>query len=455
MKRKHILIVVILFAINCISCKKYLEIKSDSALSVPTTIDDLQAMLDNTNNMNFSTPGYGDASADDYFLLDAAFNARGEKDRNAYIWLASISTFDTDWSRSYLAVYYANICIEQIEKIKKSDFNAVDWNNVKGSSLFFRSYYFLQLVWTYAKAFDLATASNDLGIILRLGSDPNELSVRASVKQCYEQIINDTKVSIQFLPNSPSVGTRPSKASAYGLLARTYLTMRQYDSALIYANLSLNINSQLIDYNNASDVNIGGAVPFKELNRETLFYTKISTGYAGINPSVGLVDSNLYILYNSNDLRRTAFFRSTGLYRSFKGSYTANAFTLFSGITTAEMFLTRAECYARAGNKDAALADLNSLMIKRWRNTVPFPPITAADANDAINKILIERRKELLFRGLRWIDIKRLNKEGKNIILKRLPGGQTYTLSPNDDRYALALPIDIIQITGVPQNSGW
>jgi starch-binding outer membrane protein, SusD/RagB family len=63
-----------------------------------------------------------------------------------------------------------------------------------------------------------------------------------------------------------------------------------------------------------------------------------------------------------------------------------------------------------------------------------------------------ERRKELTMRGLRWIDIKRLNKEGAGIVLKRLIGDKTYTLQPNDPRYALPLPADIILNTGMQQN---
>lgn len=55
-------------------------------------------------------------------------------------------------------------------------------------------------------------------------------------------------------------------------------------------------------------------------------------------------------------------------------------------------------------------------------------------------------------RGLRWMDLKRLNKDSANIILTRQVNGQTYTLQPNDLRYALPLPEDIIQITGMQQN---
>ena len=119
------------------------------------------------------------------------------------------------------------------------------------------------------------------------------------------------------------------------------------------------------------------------------------------------------------------------------------------------MFLIRAECKARGvngnpGDKDAALVDLNTLLSKRY--DASFVQVDAANATDALNRILLERRKELLMRGLRWIDIKRLNKEGANIEVKRIISGQTYILQPNANYYALPLPTDIINLTGIPQN---
>ena len=65
---------------------------------------------------------------------------------------------------------------------------------------------------------------------------------------------------------------------------------------------------------------------------------------------------------------------------------------------------------------------------------------------------LKERRKELLFRGLRWSDLKRYNRDGAGISLERTVNGTTYTLPPNDLRYAIAIPEDIIKMTGMPQN---
>lgn len=451
MKRNHLIYLVPLILLIA-ACDKYLDVKSNSSLAVPTTLEDLQALMDRTSGMNFLTTSHAEASADNYFLTEGTYNSRGERERNTYTWKPSTKLFVEDWAKTYSAIYNTNLVLEQINKVPKTAANESQWNNVYGTAHFFRAYHFSQLVWTYAKAFDDATASSDLGIVLRLGTDQNVKSVRASVAQSYEQIIKDARESLNYLPSLALVVTRPSGAAANGLLARVFLSKRMYDSALKYADRSLDIKSDLLDYNNPDDVRVQGQVPFKRFNKEIVFLTHMSNDFLIMNPYFAMVDTTLYNSYHNNDLRKQAFFKPDQNYQKFKGTYSGNYSFLFSGITTAEMLLTRAESYAVKGETENAINDLNQLMIKRWDNTVPFEPIVAASAAIAREKILAERRKELTFRGLRWMDIKRLNKEGANIILRRVIGGQTFVLEPNDNRYALPLPKDIIDLTGMPQN---
>lgn len=83
-----------------------------------------------------------------------------------------------------------------------------------------------------------------------------------------------------------------------------------------------------------------------------------------------------------------------------------------------------------------------------------FIPFSANSRKEAIELILNERRKELIFRNLRWMDLKRLNKEGANITVTRILDNVKHTLIPNDNRYALPLPPDVINLSGMQQNPG-
>ena len=433
------------------SCTKYLDKKYDATVTTPTTIADLQSLLDEDVTMSSGTPANGESSGDDFFLFDATFNSLQQRNREDYTWIPREYRFQNDWSIGYNPIYVANLCLDLIETIPKTQQNELPWNNVKGSAYFFRAYYFYHLAGVYIKAFDEAMADSDPGLVLRTTPDFTIPSVRSTVRQTYEQVINDTKASLEFLPDHGLILLRPSRAAAFGLLAKAYLSTMRYDSAAKYSSLCLQLHSDLMDYNDPSQVDPSSSMPFKSFNKETIFYSLMNGSNYLHSNFISKIDSVLVASYQPNDLRSIAFFEPGPGHQVFKGTYTNEYYRLFTGIATDEIYLTRAECFARLGDKALALQDLNTLLEKRWV-TGQFVPIEAADAAEALSIILVERRKELLMRGIRWSDLKRLNKEGHNIVLTRFINGQTYTLAPNANHYAYPLPIDIIEQTGIAQN---
>ncbi|MGN6532279.1 MAG: RagB/SusD family nutrient uptake outer membrane protein [Ginsengibacter sp.] len=450
------IIAFILLAAAGLSCKKYLDLKPDKKLTVPTTVKDLQALLDNTQIMNNKSPSYDEASADNYFFPSGNYLQEGKNARNAYVWENYDYNYPNDWNVLYDGVYYANEVLNGLEKVERTANHASHWDNVKGSALVFRANNFLKAAWIFAKAYDEETADTDLGIVLRTDPDFDKVDTRASVKATYEKIINDLEAAAPLLPDRPVHVMRPSKPAAYALLARTYLSMGLYDKAFKYSDLSLGLNNKLINYNteNIDDM----LFPFRQFNEEVVWNQTIDLMNYTITPGIVMIDSVLYKSYDDNDLRKRAFYLDASIFFPdirgylFKGTYMGDFGSLFTGITTAEMYLIRAECYARAGGINDAMADINTFMKNRWNNQVTFPVFSASSKEEALNIVLTERRKELVFRGLRWMDIKRLNKEGANIVLKRVIEGKTYTLQPNENRYALPLPADIIQMTSIQQN---
>ncbi len=454
--KKYIIVPLIIFLIlpSLQSCKKYLDEKSDAALVVPSTIADFQNLLDDGNTMNYSMPSLGIASADDYFIDNAAYNSKSILFQHIYKWAPYPYKFQNDWSYCYKAIYSSNLCLERLALLPRTDANAGEWDNIKGSALFYKAYRHLELALLFAKAYDESTADSDLGIVLRQGTDFLQASLRSTVRGSYQKIIDDTKLAAGLLPDEALVATRPSRCAAYALLARTYTAMRMYDSAGKYANLSLVIRSSLMNYNDAAVVSRSAPNPFRIFNSEVIFHGTASVWVTLHHPSSGpaKIDTALWGLYNMNDLRREAFFTPVAGYQRFKGSYSGSASNLFSGLATDEMLLTRAECKAREGDKVAALNDLNILLQQRYA-PVNFVPVEASTAEAALDSILLERRKELLYRGsLRWMDVKRLNKEGRDIIMKRMVNNELFSMPPNDKRFALQIPDDVIQLSGMQQN---
>jgi starch-binding outer membrane protein, SusD/RagB family len=228
-KTVGILISTILF-LSISGCKKYLNEKPDKNLVVPQTLQDLQGLLDNNNVMNLFADGLGEESADNYYIYYARWEALAQNYQSVYIWGDEIiyNTNPNPWETLYNTVYYANTVLENIDNIPESDQNESNWNNAKGSALFYRARAFQIIAADWANAYDSSTASSDLGIPLRLNTDYNQVSVRSNLQQTYSQIIQDLLAAVPLLPITPEQVMRPSKPAAYGLLAKVYLSMRNY-----------------------------------------------------------------------------------------------------------------------------------------------------------------------------------------------------------------------------------
>jgi len=444
-KKYFLYILSPLWLLGCFSCTKFLDAKPDGSLAIPTTAQDVQALLDAYYNLNNTDPGSSEVAADNYYITSTDWATQTEPYRRMYTWENDrvFSSYQNDWSK----VYNCNTVLDNMQNINRTIDNATTWDNAKGTALLMRGKAYLQGAFIWCKQYDITTAATDLGLPLRTDADFNKASIRLSVAATYNQIISDLKEALPLLPNSPTHVIRPSIPAANGLLARAYLAMRQYDSCWKYTNAALALKNTLLDYNSLTAT---ASFPIKQLNVEVVMENLIPVP-TPLNSSRAKIDSVLYSTYAVNDLRKTIFFKNNnnGSY-AFKGSY-EGAGNLFSGVAVDELYLMRAECYARMDKTQDAMNDLNTLLLKRWA-TGTFVPLAALTPNDALVQVLIERRKELLLRGLRWMDIKRLNKEGYNIVPTRIINGTTYSLPVNDLRYAMALPEDVIALSGMQQN---
>lgn len=432
------------------ACKKFLDVKPDAKLAVPQTVQDVQALVDQYPTMNASFPNMAAESDDDFYMKDAYFNGSQVSIQKTYTWDKDAYN-ETGWGNLYKMVLSANLGLETLRKIDISSGIPAGYDQAKGSAYFFRGLAFYQLAQFYAKPYNAATEAATPGIPLRMNSDVNTPNIRNNMQETYDQVVSDLLQALLYLPNIGNPVSRPSRAACFALLADVYLTMGRYNKTRTMADSALMIKNNLLDYNS---LNPALDIPFTQFNAEVVFAATLS-GASRLNPTNLIVDSLLFLAYGQYDLRRTLFFKNLGTAQGygFKGSYDATPYgQLFSGIAVDELYLLRAEAAARSGDKDAAIADINTLLLKRYK-TGFFTPLTAATPTDALNQVLLERRKELVGRSRRWMDLRRFSYDPAFAkTLFRKVNGTIYELPPGDKRYTFYIPLNVVALTGMEQN---
>lgn len=454
MKRK--IIQLLLFAILLFltpSCSKdWLEEKQDIKLIVPTTLNDLSLLM-NTNQFLYDGRGAMEVSSDDLEVSIEQYNSlTTDFERKLLTWNVDLfpklgyGITQEEWELPYAQIQVCNVALKALDKIFRTPSNGELYDRIKGTALYHRSRAFLNLAMTFCKYYDTSTADTDLGIPLKLDEDINEPVFRSTLRQTYQRITEDLSLAATLLPQNAISTTHITNAGAYALLARTYLYMNDFRRAYDAGQSSLKFYSVLDDYNTFSP---SASFPFLAKSKEVHIMIE---SVAAWETAIGLSSSipeELYRLYSDNDLRKTLYFTSKDGKTVWRGSPLGNN---LGGTATDEVFLISAECAARMGNRDQALTLLNTMLVKRYK-TGTFRPLTASSDLEALDIILIERRKELLKRGLRFQDLKRLNQDPRYAkTLTRSIGNKTYTLPPNDKRYLFPIPQYIIDYNGIVQN---
>ena len=453
--------------------EKFLDIKHEKSLVIPKTIDDYQSILE--YKIVTSSHEFAIAGADEYFLTDAKWDYFQSQYSSfycdLYIWSKAnpMAGFDEysfpDWPIAYTQIFYSNQALAGLEKIKPAAHEKEAYDLAKGAALFLRAMRYYQLAQLFCPVYTEANLTSPFGLPLRLEPDVTAKVRRSNLGDTYNRILADALEAAALLPQESDRQNhrRPSKAAAYGLLAKIYLVMEKYEEACKYASLCLELRPELLDFNSLvlTESSVTAPFTFENFsptgvdNPEMLFYLSLEgSRNSAFSTFHGGIDTALFQSYEENDLRKTAFFRpqtETGDVQSFRGSYTGNNI-YFTGMATDEQYLIRAETHARAGRVTEAMADLNHLLKHRYDND-HFTPRSASTRDAALDQILAERRKQLLFRGIRWEDLRRLNNDpNRAVTLTRVVHGQVNELPPNDVRYMWPLPQSEIDGAGVTQN---
>lgn len=426
----------------------FLDIKRDQSMVVPESIEDFQALMDNTGVMNISSLHLPEIATDDFIVPDQVYNSLSSVlQRQAYIW-----QFDNmfegqstdDWDRGYKKILFANVAIEGLNKIENKD---EMWKTVMGRALFFKAEAYFHLVQVFCTPYQPATVNSVLGLVLKHSANVNENLKRSSLEETYGEILSLLHQAVDFLEVDVETVSRPSKAAAHALLTRVYLSMGDYSSALKHASHSLKYKHDVLDY---STIDHLLPKPFDLYNKETVYYAN-NLNVRILLSNVMFVSQDLVASHHPADLRKNIYYQKEGDAWRFKGSY--GEWDSFTGITVPEMLLSKAECELRLGDGEKAKETLRILIEKRYQGTDYESEINVMSTEALLRTILSERRKELLFRGIRWFDLRRLSAiENEHIKLNRMVSGKGYELVFDGKKEVFPIPDKALENSEIKQN---
>ena len=453
--KKVTTILAICVVVMLTGCNDYLDIKPKGE-KIPKTVTDYETLL-NYESVQKVSDTYPTYLTDDVYLPDVAqgtatpgLNSVDQSILNLYLFKKDVfgeAQDDGFWFASYNRIYYYNTVIDNIMDAEGP--SEQQKHSIRAEALISRALEYLYLVNGYAKHYDVRTAETDPGVPLILDEDISKKDlVRASVKDVYAQIQSDLQAALPNLPAQPKGNAfRASKAAGYGILAKMYLYMGNYTEALKAANEVLEINNSLLDLKKYAVVKVQSSigrtnVP-QDIDNPENIYIKFAPYVYGLSSKVFGSDE-LISLFSEDDMRLQVYF--TKNFRNIPTDKYVWAPYLRANlaVSSPEIYLIAAECEAREGSIERAIALINKLRDNRIKNNTD---IVATDRNDALQKVLEERRRELAMSGMvRYIDLKRLNQESQFAkTVTHVTGEGTFSLEPNSPLYVLPIPAKVMR----------
>ena len=460
MKNRFMTMAMIGITMAILGCgKDFLEKRKDISLAVPRTLEDAELLLNHTNQNLGTTPGLQIISADEITMEEPNLNSLSITERSSFLWSRDFyqgERFNLDWTYMFSQVYYANTVIELIDGIGALEGPQKDRaDGLRGRALFHRAHANWWLAQLFAENYRPGQNDGSLGIPLkRTGNIHEDLRVY-SLKETYDFILSDLREAKRLLPAVPSGLSSPSKLACDAFFARIFLDIGDYGEALAHADLAIPKLS-LMDYNQFGLEN-DSRRPFPGLfpsgNPEVAYFSSAIPYGCPVFGNGCRVDPQIYASFEEGDLRKNLFFYRFDDQQNviFRGSYGgASVYALFTGLALDELLLIKAECLARENEGPMAVKVLNDLLETRF-DPASFSPRVHTDDRGTLDMVLIERRKQLLARGLRWSDLKRLNREaGHEEWLKRsFPKMGEFVLSPEDPRYIFPIPKEEVERYGL------
>lgn len=384
---------------------------------------------------------YGDVHAGD----DYQYNNIGGSNRASFYYdmnyqtasefSSSTSSSNVAWKSPYIVIGRANRIIAAAEGGALSDAAeakaTIDQYAAEAKVL--RALAHFDLVRIYGKPYTEDQGAS-LGVPLVTGVlESNAKPARSTVAEVYTQVVKDLTEAIS--SNALATETKPGYVSVWGakaILSRVYLNMGDYANALSVAEdiiknskksgAALWTRDQYLKAWDASTpneseflfrLNVAGSTDNNDLNG--IGNLQQRDGYKEMVATKKFVDM---LTSDPKDVRNDMFLPATapkevatyGTNKVFlnklrgQGGNLRNV-TIVPIIRLSEVYLTAAECAFRNNDKTKAVEYLNDLVKNR---TTTEASLATVD-NITLERILIERRKELIGEGQRYFDALRNN----------------------------------------------
>lgn len=383
-----------------------------------------------------------DIQADFVYAVEGYTNVYGS------FWQWEIRPTTAEIEAVYASLYQiisnCNFYLERVGKVKDSltDDDKIETLDQYTAEVYtIRALAYSELLKNYCKAYDPATASSELGVVLRKGYSEPEVAVRATLEESYAFVLEDLAMAEELFAddNNGYSSAYMTQGVAFALHARVALNMQDWDAAIEYASKVIDMK-EYYSLSSAKQMYTADASFYDymwqyDVGTEVLWrigYTQ--TSYGGALGQVFLnftVDYYYFYpdyvpaqwvlnLYEPADLRYGSIFydATTGYDHALTWpllvKYYGNGDLINNLIyhvsmpkpfRLSELYLIRAEAYCRRSTPDfgAASKDLSTLREARFSTGGAI----SVNAENYLQTISDERVRELYMEGFRLNDLKR------------------------------------------------
>ena len=459
-------LMALLVVTSCLDKEPSSAIPEDEAMKsfadAEQTLTGIYALL--KSNALFS--GYltllPDIQADLVYAVDGYTNTFGT------FWQWDIRPTNAEIESVYAALYSVisncNFYLERIDGVmalQTDDERIGVLEQYTGEVYTIRALAYSELLKNFCKAYDPATAEQELGVVLRKKYSETEPARRASLKDSYDFVLEDLAAAENILDedNDAYNSVFITKSVAYALHARVALNMQDWDAAIEYSSKVIDHKNREYSLSSANTAYTSSMTYFDymwqyDLATEIIWRVGFTTtSYGGALGQHFLNFNNDYTyyypdyvpaqwvlnLYATSDMRYSSYFAefATGydhnltwpLLVKYYGNQDFISSALIYHVSMpkpfrlAEQYLIRAEAYCRCAtpNFSAASKDLSTLRESRFASGGSI----SVNEGNYLQTISDERVRELFMEGFRLNDLKRWGKLYNN--------GEGFTRSPQSN----------------------